>query len=340
MVEFLEDPAITILGVYVDDIVIMAPTIKMVKAAKDALSSLFKIKDNGALSAMLGMEFTSVPAGLFCHQHRYVLNVLDHMGLARSNQVIIPMHPHSVKLLTEQKEFGKPYPDTPYRSSVGELLYLAVCTRPDISFAVNMVARFVQKPHEVHWSAVKQIARYLIGTPDTGLLYRNSGGPFRLYAYSDSDFATDRIDSKSTSGHVVMLNESCVAWKSAKQKCVSTSSVEAEYIAACAAAKDVTWLHMLLKEVTGIHDIEVPYLRMDSSGAEAVIKYETISNKTKHVRYTYHFIRDLYMKGDIFVEHVPGVANPADALTKPVDKLKHKRHIGAIYVSTLKEHVS
>ena len=58
-----------------------------------------------------------------------------------------------------------------YQSTVGKLLYLATTTRPDIAFAVSNVAKFTSETTEQHWTAVKHILRYLVGTVNYGLLF-------------------------------------------------------------------------------------------------------------------------------------------------------------------------
>ena len=143
----------------------------------------------------------------------------------------------------------------------------------------------------------------------------------------------------------VLLNGAPVSWKTGKQKAVSTSTVEAEYIAACAAVKEVIWLQWLLTEILGANNLLPPLLLMDSEGAEAVIKRETTSSKTKHIRYSYHMISDYYENKLIDIKHVKGTENPADALTKPLAKDKfdyylHKMQVGTVKSSSRNNNVS
>ena len=107
-----------------------------------------------------------------------------------------------------------------YRSAVGSLLYVSTGTRPDIAFAVSMVAKFSSKPTKQHWQGVKRILRYLKGTADLGLLYRRSDAE-ELTGYSDSDWAGDLDDRKSTSGYMFMLSGAPISWKSRKQSSVA-----------------------------------------------------------------------------------------------------------------------
>ena len=80
-------------------------------------------------------------------------------------------------------------PNTPYRAAVGSLMFLSITTRPDIAFAVNQAARFVNAPTVAHWRAVKRILMYVVGTKHLGLVYQ--GGKQRtikLTTFSDSDW--------------------------------------------------------------------------------------------------------------------------------------------------------
>ncbi|CAA0810410.1 Unknown protein, partial [Striga hermonthica] len=86
----------------------------------------------------------------------------------------------------------------PYASAVGSLMYAMACTRPDISYAVGMVARYQNNPGREHWAAVKHIFKYLRRTKEYMLVYR-ADSLFPL-GYSDSDFQSDRDESNSTSG--------------------------------------------------------------------------------------------------------------------------------------------
>lgn len=100
-----------------------------------------------------------------------------------------------------------------YCSIIGSLRYL-VHTRPDIAHAVGIVSRFMEKPTATHWTAVKQILRYVRGTLKHGCCYRCGSEKATLVEYSDSDHARDIGDRKSTSGQVFFLGENPVSWTS------------------------------------------------------------------------------------------------------------------------------
>ena len=117
-----------------------------------------------------------------------------------------------------------------YRSMIGSLLYLCA-SRPDIVLSVGVCARYQAAPKESHLMAVKRIFRYLVHTPCFGLWYPKDG-TMSLCGYTDSDWAGDIDDRKSTSGTCQFLGRSLVSWSSKKQNCISLSTAEAEYVAA------------------------------------------------------------------------------------------------------------
>ena len=104
-----------------------------------------------------------------------------------------------------------------------------VSTRPDISFTVSILSRFMQEPRELHWRCVKRLLRYIKTTKDYCLIYtKNKTSKYELVGYSDADYAGSIDDRKSTSGYVFKLNNCIITWNSAKQKTVSLSTTEAE----------------------------------------------------------------------------------------------------------------
>ena len=107
---------------------------------------------------------------------------------------------------------------TKYRSIVGALQYLSL-TRPDISFSVNKVCQYMSAPTTAHWSAVKQILRYLRQTIHLGLRFTKSG-PMFLSAFSDADWAGNMDDRRSTGGYAIFFGGNLIAWSARKQATV------------------------------------------------------------------------------------------------------------------------
>jgi hypothetical protein len=130
---------------------------------------------------------------------------------------------------------------TRYRCIVGSLRYL-IHTRPELTYAVGYVSRFLEQPTEEHLQAVKKILHYIAGTLQYGLRYGRRTGTTRLVGYCDSDLADDIDTRKSTTDALFFLGKCLVGWQSLKQRVVALSSCEAEYIAATTAATQAIWM--------------------------------------------------------------------------------------------------
>ncbi|KAI3772603.1 hypothetical protein L6452_03793 [Arctium lappa] len=224
--------------------------------------------------------------------------------------------PMSTTLKLHSDPDGKDVNATIYRGMIGSLMYLTA-SRPDIMFSTVLCARFQSKPKESHLAAVKRIFRYLKGTADLGLWYPKETG-FELTAYSDADHAGNMLDRKSTSGHVQFLGDRLVSWASKKQNCVSTSTAEAEYVAATSCCSQVIWMHTQLKDY-GFNYSRIP-IYCDSKSAIAISSNPVQHTKTKHIDVRYHFIKDHVEKGTIELYFVNSEHQLADLFTKALDE--------------------
>ena len=147
---------------------------------------------------------------------------------------------------------------------VGSLIYLTH-SRPCLSFSISLVSRFMQKPHESHWKVAKRILIYLQGTLHYSVFY-SSSTTVSLFGYTDSDWAGDSSDRRSTVGYVFQLGSGPISWSSKKVKTLYLSSCEAEYRVAKEAAKEEVWLRHVLTEL-GLDSKSSTVLKCDNHGA-------------------------------------------------------------------------
>eukprot|EP00253_Pinus_taeda_P023259 PITA_23259 len=136
---------------------------------------------------------------------------------------------------------------TMYRQLVGSLNYLTT-TRPDISYVVSILSQFMAKPDESHWIAAKRVLRYVKGTINFGIEYTNACN-VEVTGHSDSDWAGNPDDKKSTTGYVFNIGSRAISWSSKKQATVSFSSTEAEFKALCSGTCEAIWLRIILEDV-------------------------------------------------------------------------------------------
>ncbi|XP_050289681.1 secreted RxLR effector protein 161-like [Quercus robur] len=188
-----------------------------------------------------------------------------------------------------------------YRSMIGCLLYLTA-SRPDIAFSVGVCSRFQSNPKVSRLNVVKRIIKYVSGTCDYGLFYRKESN-LSLVGYSDSDWAGNADDRKSTIGGCFYVGANLVAWMSKKQNSVSLSTVEAEYITTGSCYSQFLSMKKLLSDYEISQDIMVVYC--DNSSAINISKNPVQHSKTKHIEITYHFIRDLVERKIVVFEYIP-----------------------------------
>ena len=108
----------------------------------------------------------------------------------------------------------------PYASAIGSIMYAMLCTRPDVSNALSLTSRYQSDPGVEHWTAVKNILKYLNRTKEMFLVY---GGDEQLIVkgYVDASFDTDKDDSKSQTGYVYIFNGGAMSWRSCKQSVIA-----------------------------------------------------------------------------------------------------------------------
>ncbi|KAK8962273.1 hypothetical protein KSP40_PGU013082 [Platanthera guangdongensis] len=187
-----------ILLVYIDEILITGDDSKDIHMIKEHLVSVFQTKDLENLRHFLGIEVTRRPDGLVLSQRKYYLDLLhdaDYSGCKTADTLMNVNY----KLCVCSSNFDTLLPNSKYyHYFVGKLIYLTV-TRPDISFDVMVVSRFMLTPRISHLHAVERILRYPKSDPGQGLVYKPSSSP-SLIAYSDTDYAESQNDCRSTSG--------------------------------------------------------------------------------------------------------------------------------------------
>ena len=301
-----------LVGVYVDDLVVVGADPTEVDRFKKEMARLFSMSDLGSLHYYLGIEVRQGTKGITLCQGAYADKIIEKAGLRGCNPCSTPMEP---RLKLSKTSSNPPVDKTLYRSVVGSLRYL-VHTRPDIAFAVGYVSRFMEAPTTEHWSAVKHLLRYIAGTRSYGCVYRRGEGALELIGFSDADHAGDSDDRKSTSGVFFFLGQNPVSWQSQKQRVVALSSCEAEYIAGATAACQGVWLSRLLADLVNAKVI-APLLYIDNKSALALAKNPVLHERSKHIDVRFHFIRDCISSETDYIRTGDQLA---DLLTKPLPR--------------------
>jgi hypothetical protein len=204
--------SLLLLVLYVDDLLITGCSTSTIVAVKRILHDRFLMTDMGPLHFFLGLKISQDASGIKLSQAKYARDLLERFHMTDCKSSPTPFL-SGVKL-----EDGGETPlvdNTLYRQLVGSLLYLTH-SRPDLSYAVGAVSRFMQEPHELHWKDAKCILRYVQGTITFGIHYAVDSTLY-LIGFTDSDWVGDSTDHKSTSGYSLSLGSRPICWSSKKQ---------------------------------------------------------------------------------------------------------------------------
>ncbi|KAE8725434.1 Indole-3-acetic acid-amido synthetase GH3.17 [Hibiscus syriacus] len=312
---------LAIVLVYVDDLIITGDDEAEILQTKENLSVRFQMKELGQLKHFLGLEVDRTHEGIFLCQQKYAKDLLKRFGMLECKSTSTPMEPN-IKMCAHE---GKDLEDaTMYRQLVGSLIYLTL-TRPDISYAVGVMSRYMQNPKKPHLEAVRRILRYVKNTIDYGLLYKK-GEDCKLVGYCDADYAGDHDTRRSTTGYVFKLGSGTISWCSKRQPTVSLSTTEAEYRAAAMAAQESTWLIQLMNNLHQPVDYAIP-LYYDNQSAIRLAENPVFHARTKHVEVHFHFVREKVLQEEIEMGQIKTDEQIADLFTKSlsVGKFEHFR---------------
>jgi hypothetical protein len=213
-------------------------------------------------------------------------------------------------------------------------MWLAVATRPDITYTVGCLSSFIDCYRPEHWEAAIRVLHYLKGTR-THTLTLGGTGLLMLTGYSDSDYTNCINTSRSIGGYCFALGSGMVSWSSKKQPMVAGSSCYAEYIALHDAAHKIVFLRQLLK---GLHLLpsDATLLFCNNDTASCLTEDHVWHSHTKHIHVKYHYTRKLVLSGDAAIKHAGSKDNIADILTKPLahPDFQHLCHYLGVQPST------
>lgn len=334
-----------IISIYVDDLNIIG-TKAEVQEACEFLKSEFEMKDLGKTKFCLGLQLEHLPQGILVHQSTYTQKILERFGHDKAFASKTPMIGRSLQADKDPfrpREEGEEVlgQEVPYASAVGALMYLANSTRPDIAFAVNLLARYTAEPTMRHWKGIKDIFRYLKGTVDLGLFFRNNQD-LTLVGYADAGYLSDPHTGKSQTGFVFLCGGTAISWKSSKQTIVTTSTNHSEVIALYEASRECAWLRRMVAHITkscGLNVEHSPTIIYEDNAA-CVAQMQTgyvKSNLTKHIDPKFYYAHELHKMNEIRVQHTKSCENVADLFTKSLPASSFERCVRSIGMIRLKE---
>ena len=261
-------------------------------------------------------------------QSHYLTEIISRFGLSDTNPVPTPLPTGASEHLQKYDGEASKADIKLYQQMIKSLLYAQLGMHPDISFAVSRLTQYTSNPSPHHIQLAKYVLCYLKGTRDLKLVYDGARGN-GLYSHSDSSWADNLDDRRSTSGYVYLLADAAISWCSRKQKTVTQSSTEAEYMQLADAGNQAMWYCMFLEELGyKVADL-IPILEDNQSTVNLAEKLMTRCH-SKHILLKYHVICDYIDNEQVNIICTPSEEVLADDLTKPFARIKLEDFISGL----------
>ncbi len=332
-----EHGEIVILAIHIDDCIITGSCGDLISEYKQKLHFHYPLTDLGPVHWLLGIKIMRDRdvRSISLSQTAYIEKILVHFNLSDAKPLGSPITPGTN--LSKEDAPADPteaarMKKTPYCEAIGSLMYTAVATRPDISYAISTLSQFLENPGEAHWQAVKRVFRYLSGMKTHALTYGIEC--HNLVGFTDADGASQE-HRHAISGFAFLLDGAAVSWGSRKQELITLSTAEAEYVAATHAAKECIWLRRLIGNIFG-HLISIPTpMYCDNQAALRLVTNDNYHARTKHINIRFHYIRQTVADKHIKLKYCPTDDMTADILMKPLPKHKiaiHAQGLGLCHV--------
>nr|GEV82420.1 retrovirus-related Pol polyprotein from transposon TNT 1-94 [Tanacetum cinerariifolium] len=311
---------------YVDDMLIACKNKDEIGSTKSLLKKEFDMKELKEAKKIFGIEIVRDRSRKIMRvsQFGYVSKILNNFRIDNGKSVQMPLV-GNFKLLLKDCPVRDCDVDmmskVPYANAVGSLMYLMVCTRPDITYAISVANGYLANPCKNHWEAVKWILKYLRGTANIRLVYgTDRDNHVDVTGYVDSDYTKDPDKCMSITGYTFLVQGCVVSWKATLQHVVALSTIEAEYMDLTKVVKEAIWLRRLLEEL-GVK-LNTMAVNCDNQEAIHLSRNHVFHERTKHINVHYHFIREILEAKTVEVLKVGTEHNAADALIKVVPRLK------------------
>lgn len=317
---------------YVDDILLASNCEEKMREVERELLREYELSSMGETNQFLGMEVErDVEKGIVkITQKQCAMKILRKFNFDKASlHVNTPMATNDQRSKREVKSYEQKLKvkSFPFCQIIGLLLYLQGGTRPDLTYAVNVLSRKQSNFDEFDCIEVKRVLRYLKTTIDLGLEYRSSGEKLgsEVICYVDASLGMNDEEGHSTTGYAIYMYGDLICWRTKRQNHVALSSAEAEYVAMSLACRDVISIVEMMRRI--LREKYIPVICEDSR--PAINLAETEESKTlKHiVKLCYHYVRELARDKKIKIEWVNTKKQIGDFFTKPLppDKFRYFR---------------
>jgi len=304
-----------IIGSHVDDLLVIGPSKADIIALRKELEKHLLVQDLGEVHYYLGIEIIRDPKGITLTQQGFITKVLNRFKLDDLVEYSTPLPQGCILESAKEGEKASLEDTRLYQQQIGSLMYLMTQTRPDISYPLGLLARFMSNPTRQHFLALNRLWGYLKRTKNYGLVYKARS--ISLIGYCDADWGGDRDTRRSTTGYIYLLGKTPISWASKLQKTVALSSCEAEYMALKEAIKEQSYLRTIFNLISILGPLYSTRIYTDSQSAMALAKNPIYLPRTKHIDIQYHYIREALVNKLTELVFIPTSQQLADYLTKP-----------------------
>ena len=304
-----EDGKITIVGVYVDDIL---TTGNDYLEFRKGMQEKFKMEPGGLMEWYLGMRVQFHDNGdITMDQDQYLKEKVEEYKELLGEKIASTPLPANYLQLVENDDGAIVGDYFPYREMIGSLMYAMVGTRPDLAFPLQYLCQYMQKPRLIHCELLKHLFRYC--SRNSYALTFKKDNELVLKGWADASYANNH-DGKSTSGYCFKIGNSIVSWSAKKQNIVALSTTESETIGLTYAAQEAIWFKVLLEELG--HPQSAVEIFEDNQACIKLAKNPQQHSRTKHIQVRYFFIRQHLEDGTIILTYCPTADQLADVFTK------------------------
>ena len=314
----------------VNDLLLASNNSDAMAMMKEKLKQRFKMTDMGAVSLVLGMETKrELERGtLTISREAYSKFILERFGMSECKPTNTPGY--GLKLSNQQPDetLLDEEENKRYQGIVGCLIYASQVLGYDIMYAVGQLARPMAKPSKIHMVAAKHSLRYLAEITDFSITYKRGG--FKLEFLSNSNWADNPDNGKSTSFYLSMLCNTPISFKSGLQGLTAMSTMEAEVVASSLAMKESVFCSNMLTELGLGKDVAKVPLYCDNTTTLHVLGNRSFSSRTKPIALRFFLIRELVSEGRISIHYILTYINPADIGTKHLNKQRSRNLLSII----------
>ena len=306
-----DETGFVVLTLYVDDILFFSASKPLLNKLKKELMNWFEMSDIGDVSRILDMNVTRdrEKGTITINQKNYTEDVVQRYGVKDCNPAYTPgvgpelsLNQPEEKLLNEEEKWR-------YQAITGPVMYLAQVIRYDILYAVNQLARAISKPAKAHMGAAKHLLRYLAGSTDFSITYKQGGNPNR---------------GRSTSSYIVMLANAPISFKVGLQGLTAQSTMEAELVAAALAMKEAVSCSNMILELGFDKSFGSVPLYIDNTSTLDVAGNRTYSPRATHIALRYFLVQELVEECKVDIHYVKSEDQLADLGTKHHSKHRHR----------------